>query len=70
MLNCCYGCGEYRADSGPGSNSAVTIPYALTPDDSRFIFRRPAVAAAPEPRGGRIFIAENWFNELRSRLPN
>ena len=45
-------------------SSGPTQPYAVSPDDKRFLIAREATAG----EAGQLVVSEHWFEELKSRM--
>ncbi len=44
--------------------------YDIAPDDERFLMLRVAGPGGETGGGGRFFLVQHWFTELRERLGN
>ena len=54
----------------PGLNMSNLGPeYAVTPDGSRFVLIRPDNAPPEDAAPLEIVVVENWFEELKQRIP-
>jgi len=56
----------FTKDRVPYGNFTYMSPWALMPDDQRFLARRPIEASDPGTQ--RIVLVENWFTELEEQL--
>lgn len=44
--------------------------YAVAPDGQRFLFLKAASTATADDASQRLMFVENWFEELKQRVPN
>ena len=54
--------GQYLPSIGPRR------PFQITPDGERFIMIKPLAEGGGEPTG-EIILVQNWFEELKARVP-
>ncbi len=57
---------SYAVGAGP----VVARPFDLAPDGDRFMFRKPGtVAQTDDVAFNGLIVVENWFEELKERVP-
>lgn len=44
--------------------------YAVARDGQRFLFLKPAAQGSSDAATQRLMVVENWFEELKQRVPN
>jgi serine/threonine-protein kinase len=52
-----------------GPNALANRRVAVAPDGQRFLFLKPATVAQSSAPAARLLMVENWFEELKQRVP-